>query len=116
MRFLVDAQLPRRLAHRFRDAGHDVLHTLDLSTGNRTTDDALIAQARREDRVLVTKDTDFVDAWTLRGTPRLFLLSVGNCTNAELEALVLPHLAAVASALEENGFVELTRTALVIRG
>jgi predicted nuclease of predicted toxin-antitoxin system len=36
--FLVDAQLPRRLALRLRDAQHDVLHTLDLPNGNRTTD------------------------------------------------------------------------------
>jgi transposase len=28
MKFLVDAQLPRRLAYRLREAGHDALHTL----------------------------------------------------------------------------------------
>jgi hypothetical protein len=33
MTFLVDAQLPRRLAHRLRDRGHDALHTLDLERG-----------------------------------------------------------------------------------
>jgi predicted nuclease of predicted toxin-antitoxin system len=38
MKFLVDAQLPRRLAHRLRDRGHDALHTLDLERGNRTPD------------------------------------------------------------------------------
>jgi predicted nuclease of predicted toxin-antitoxin system len=34
MRYLVDAQLPRRLALRLRDAGYDALHTLDLPDGN----------------------------------------------------------------------------------
>ncbi len=29
MKFLVDAQLPRRLAEQLRVSGHDVLHTLD---------------------------------------------------------------------------------------
>jgi len=38
MNFLVDAQLPRRLAHRLRDLGHDVVHTLDLPLKNRTPD------------------------------------------------------------------------------
>jgi hypothetical protein len=38
MNFLVDAQLPRRLARRLQEAGHDALHTLDLPAGNRTTD------------------------------------------------------------------------------
>ncbi|MDO9425156.1 MAG: DUF5615 family PIN-like protein [Methylobacter sp.] len=38
MKFLVDAQLPRHLAASLKWSGHDVLHTLDLPTGNRTPD------------------------------------------------------------------------------
>jgi predicted nuclease of predicted toxin-antitoxin system len=38
MRFLIDAQLPRRLAAQLRQAGFEVTHTLDLPEGNRTTD------------------------------------------------------------------------------
>lgn len=38
MRFLVDAQLPARLARFLNDAGHDALHTSELPDGNRTTD------------------------------------------------------------------------------
>ena len=38
MRFLVDAQLPRRLAYWLNERGHDVRHTLDLPAGNRTSD------------------------------------------------------------------------------
>ena len=38
MRFLVDAQLPRRLARWLQDKGHDALHTRDLPAGNRTED------------------------------------------------------------------------------
>ncbi len=34
MKFLVDAQLPRWLANKLRDQGHDVLHTLDLPESN----------------------------------------------------------------------------------
>ena len=30
MKFLADAQLPRRLCHRSRECGHDAVHTLDL--------------------------------------------------------------------------------------
>ena len=29
MKFLVDAQLPRRLARRLQAAGHDAIHTID---------------------------------------------------------------------------------------
>lgn len=38
MKFLIDAQLPRRLARRLEAAEHDAIHTLDLPAGNRTTD------------------------------------------------------------------------------
>ncbi|MGZ4955655.1 MAG: DUF5615 family PIN-like protein [Methylobacter sp.] len=34
MKFLVDAQLPRHLAASLKWSGHDVLHTLDLPSGN----------------------------------------------------------------------------------
>jgi predicted nuclease of predicted toxin-antitoxin system len=36
MNFLVDAQLPRRLAHMLRNMELDVVHTLDLPDGNTT--------------------------------------------------------------------------------
>ena len=38
MKFLVDAQLPRRLVYRLQEAGHEAIHTLDLPLGNRTPD------------------------------------------------------------------------------
>ena len=36
MKFIVDAQLPRRLVNELAAAGHEVVHTLDLPLGNRT--------------------------------------------------------------------------------
>jgi predicted nuclease of predicted toxin-antitoxin system len=41
MKFIVDAQLPRRLAIAMREQGHDALHMLDLPEGNSTTDSAI---------------------------------------------------------------------------
>lgn len=37
MRFLVDAQLPRRFCAWLVEAGHDAVHTLELPKGNRTS-------------------------------------------------------------------------------
>lgn len=37
MKFLIDAQLPRRLAHQLEMAGIESTHTLDLPQDNRTT-------------------------------------------------------------------------------
>jgi predicted nuclease of predicted toxin-antitoxin system len=42
MKFLIDAQLPRRLALQLRDDGFEATHTLDLPQGNRTKDQVLV--------------------------------------------------------------------------
>ncbi len=115
MRFLVDAQLPRRLVYRMRDAGHDALHTLDLPHGNRTPDAEINAISLRESRVVVTKDADFVSSFIVAHMPyKLLLISTGNRSNAELEALLVAQLPAIESAFSANRYIELTRTALII--
>ena len=57
MKVLVDAQLPRKMAGWFGGAGSDALHTLDLSDGNRSTDEQVIERAELDGRVVVSKDT-----------------------------------------------------------
>ena len=58
MKFLVDAQLPRRLARLLTTLDHDAIHTLDLPLGNKTQDDELLEICAREDRVLISKDLE----------------------------------------------------------
>lgn len=112
MDFLVDAQLPRRLAYLLRETGHDALHTLDLPTGNRTAE--ITAVSEREGRVVVTKDADFVNSFWISGRPRkLLLVSVGNTTNAELEALFVPRISSIAATFSEYDYAELTRAAII---
>jgi predicted nuclease of predicted toxin-antitoxin system len=69
MKFLIDAQLPRRFAHWLTEAGHDVLHTLDLPLKNRTSDREIVARAMQDGRVVVSKDDDFVQAYMINGNP-----------------------------------------------
>ena len=64
MKFLVDAQLPRRLARLLKESGHDVTPTLELPHRNATLDGVLRSLCAREERVLVTKDSDFVSGFT----------------------------------------------------
>lgn len=60
VRFLVGAQLPKRLASGLVGAGHDAIHTLNLSRANRTPDDDICRVADEENRIVVTKDGDFM--------------------------------------------------------
>lgn len=115
MRFLVDAQLPRRLALRLREVGYDAIHTLDLPAANRTSDHEIVVIAARENRIVVTKDTDFVTTFVLMRQPeKLLLISTGNITNADLEALVVPNLPLIAGSFMTHYFIELTRSALIV--
>jgi predicted nuclease of predicted toxin-antitoxin system len=85
---LIDAQLPRRLAYRLREAGHNTIHTLDLPDRNRTSDEIINDLSARDLRVVVTKDTDFVDSFLLSNRPyKLLLIATGNIGNANLEDL-----------------------------
>ena len=103
MRFLVDAQLPRRLATWFRSAGHDARHTLDLAQGNRTPDSVLVSIAQREDRIVVTKDDDFVQSHLLANQPeKLLLIATGNISNIALETLLATNMPAIERAFGDG--------------
>ena len=109
MRFLVDAQLPQRLSRFLEASGHDALHTLELPKGNRTPDVEINRIAERQSRVVITKDSDFVESHLIEGVPpRLLLVATGNISNDRLLRIFEAHLAEIESSLMEHSFVELT--------
>jgi predicted nuclease of predicted toxin-antitoxin system len=113
MKFLVDAHLPRRVTAWLAAAGCDAIHTLDLPDANRSTDEQINDVAERDQRVVVTKGADFVDSHLLRGRPpKLLLISTGNISNKDLEALI-PDL---VRGFQSNSFLELGRAGITIRG
>jgi predicted nuclease of predicted toxin-antitoxin system len=115
MKFLVDAQLPRRLARELSAFGHDVVHTLDLPSANRTQDKDIVALAVRESRIVVTKDNDFVISFVLRREPpKLLLISTGNMSNENLSKLLASNLTALEKAFAQYDFVELSGTAITV--
>lgn len=60
MRFIIDAQLPKRFCTWLTAEGHDAKHTLDLPLRKQTSDNDIIELAEKEIRIVVTKDDDFV--------------------------------------------------------
>jgi len=115
MKFIVDAQLPRRVARDLAAAGHDVTHTLDLPLGNRTPDGDIATLAAREGRVVVTKDSDFVTTFLLGGAPpKLLLISTGNISNDALSRLIAANLTKLETAFAKHDFVELNASTITI--
>jgi predicted nuclease of predicted toxin-antitoxin system len=114
MKFLIDAQLPRRLAHQLRVAGFEATHTLDLPQGNRTTDQELITFSITENWVVITKDADFVESFLLKHEPeKLLLVSSGNIGNVELLRLFQLNIDQLVEAFETFDFIEVNRTSMI---
>lgn len=116
MKFLVDAQLPRRLSTWLNEAGFDAVHTLDLPLGNLTSDTIINDVSIDEQRIVVTKDSDFVDSFLLHKKPyKLLLVSTGNIRNTELESLFQANIGKLSEAFDTGSeFVELIQTAIVV--
>lgn len=115
MKFLVDAQLPARLARFLSGAGHDGLHTSELPEGNRTTDGRIAELADKEGRVVMTKDRDFRDSHLLKGSPqRLLVVATGNIPNSVLLSLFEANLDVITTAFEEADFIELGSNSLIV--
>ena len=113
MKFLVDAHLPPGLCGLLQAAGHDALHTSQLPAQNRTTDRVINELSLQEQRVVVTKDSDFYNTHLLRGEPwKLLLVRTGNIRARELKQLFQRHLPAIEAALNQNSLVELDRLAV----
>ena len=115
MKFIVDAQLPRRLARELVARGHDAIPTLDLPDRNRTGDAVIDALADRESRIVISKDNDFKDSHLMRGTPhRLLRVTTRNITNSSLMVLFERHLDAIEDAFTRSDFLELSLTELTV--
>lgn len=115
MNFLVDAQLPRRLCRLLIAAGHDAAHTLDLRNANQTIDAEINSLSIQQERVVITKDSDFVDSFLISKQPwKLLLVSTGNISNKDLEALFTPLIPTIVSTFQSHDYAELTRTALIV--
>jgi len=95
--------------------GHEAIHTLDLPMGNRTRDTEINDISVQKQAIVVTKDADFVNSFTVHRLPyKLLLVSTGNIKNAHLETLFMQNIDDIIAAVGSHDFIELTRTMLII--
>ena len=117
MKFVVDAQLPPRLARHLVALGYDAVHVASLPGGVSQPDADIAAYADAEGRAVVTKDADFRHSHTVSKTPKqLLVVATGNIGNEELLALFEKRVAEIVTALAGSAFVELHRDVLVVHG
>ena len=115
MKFIVDAQLPKALSDFLCSKGHDSIHTLDLPDKNKTVDGYINDLSVREDRIVISKDADFLETFLLKKVPpRLLMVKTGNIPNIILLQIFELHLAYIIDALASTSLMEITKTEIII--
>lgn len=115
MKFLIDAQLPKRLATLLQEKGYDAIHTGSLEMKNRTLDKEINLISIEQERIVVTKDSDFLESFLIERQPyKLLLVTTGNITNKELEILFLPILDQLLNLFERHFYIELSRNDIIV--
>lgn len=95
--------------------GDDAIHTLELPDSNRTTDQQICGLAEAESRIVITKDSDFIDSYLLKNRPpKLLVVGVGNISNKKLIDLFSIYFDELHNSFNESDFIEITNSGLII--
>lgn len=117
MKYIIDAQLPKKLSEWLNYKGYDSIHTLDLPAQNDTEDMEIIRiSVEIKNSVVVSKDQDFPDYRLIKNIPnRLLWVTTGNIKNKDLLKLFAESFETIHNKFEEgNKFIELTNDSLII--
>lgn len=116
MKFIVDAQLPKKLSLLLINKGFDSIHTLNLPNYNATTDKEINQLSINELRVVITKDSDFLNSFYVSSVPyKLILVTTGNIKNTELLGLIENSFELIVEKLSTNNIIEINREQIIIR-
>ena len=116
MKFIVDAHFPYKLARFIQNKGFDAIHTDDLPLKERTSDNEIRRIANEDNRVVITKDNDFLDSYLLLNNPRVLLLvTTGNIRNPVLMTLFESYWEEIIQVFAVHNFIELNNAGLFVR-
>lgn len=108
MKFVIDAQLPFGLKLFLKDNGYDAIHTDDMPNRERTSDSDIIKISELEDRIIITKDKDFLDSHLIFNKPKkLVLITSGNIKNKAFFFLFKNNFETVIKLLSRHSLIEL---------
>ena len=115
MKFLIDANLPFKLAIVLRAKGYDILHTDDLPNKEKTSDKEIRLISVNQNRTIITKDSDFLDSHLISGVPvKLLLVATGNIVNKELLNLFDKNFDSIISLFDLYNLIEISNEQIVV--
>lgn len=115
MKFIIDAQLPQRLSEYIKNKGFDSIHTLDLPSKNATTDSNICKISKDENRVVISKDSDFLNSYLVNQMPpKLILVKTGNIDNNSLIDIFALYLDKIVNELATNNLIEITNEEIIV--
>ena len=115
MKFLIDAQLPKSLSDFLKLEGYDSVHTIELPKANDTQDNEILKICLEEKRVIISKDSDFLESFLVNKSPeKLILVKTGNIKNEELLKLFTLNLQYICVSIKENDLIEINKTDIII--
>ncbi len=110
MKFLVDAQLPKNLSDFLIGRGFDSIHTIDLPHKNRTSDKGIIQFAETQNRIIISKDVDFLNSHLIKSLPsKLVIVKTGNISNRKLIEIFDSSLDLIIRMLKHSDLVEVNQ-------
>ncbi len=115
LKFIVDTQLPPKLSKLLVSWDFDAIHTTNFPDGHLLSDQEITQIAILENRIVVTKDSDFFDNYLLHGTPPpVLLLQFGNIRNDELIGFFKSNIAVIEQLFKsQTGLVIFDRQRVV---
>ncbi|MEX0812325.1 MAG: DUF5615 family PIN-like protein [Chitinophagales bacterium] len=117
MKFIVDAQLPKALSDFLNGKGFDSIHTLDFPNKNKTKDFEIIEKAILDNRVVISKDIDFLESFILKSKPpKLIIVRTGNILNTELLKIFDNNFHTIIQMITRSNLIEVNRFEIAEHG
>lgn len=117
MKLLLDANLSPEVGRCLKGAGHDAIHVADIGLLT-ATDPEILRAAAKEERILLTADSDFgalLALGSLASPSVLLLRSADHMRPSEQADLIVANLPLIAEDLEKGAIASLTRDRLRVR-